>query len=392
MQRRQLSELLTRIQHPFRSIQVVYGPRQVGKTTMVKQLCAQLNIPYFYVSADAVPSSSASWLQQQWSNAWSQQQQSGSAQFLLVIDEVQKIPNWSEQIKKLWDGSTDNPGFKLILLGSSRLLLQQGLTESLAGRFETMYVGHWSLNEMQEAFGIDAEHYAWYGAYPGAAQLLSDPERWRNYIVNSLIETSISKDIIMLTRIDKPALLRSLFGLGCLYSSQELSFTKILGQLQDAGNTVTLSNYLEALHGAGLLAGLQKYPANVVRKRNSVPKFQVHNMALLSAQSPYTFDDVRSQPKQWGRVVESAIGAHLINATMNSNIELHYWREGNHEVDFVLSRNNQSVAIEVKSNHESLGTGMDAFVKKYEPKRIYLVGSEGIPWQDFLKIKPEDLF
>jgi hypothetical protein len=280
----------------------------------------------------------------------------------------------------------------VVLLGSSRLLLQQGLTESLAGRFETLFIGHWSYREMNEAFDFTPEQYVWFGGYPGAAALINDEERWRRYITDSLIETSISKDILMLTRVDKPALMKRLFELGCGYSGQILSYTKILGQLQDAGNTTTLAHYLRLLDTAGLLGGLEKYSPEMVRRRASIPKFQVHNTALISAQQQYSFQEIVTNPSQWGRWVESAIGAHLINHARTDAINLFYWRQGNHEVDFVLEHKGKVIGLEVKSGRTGHASGMAAFEQQCKPYKVLLVGNSGIPWQEFLELESLELF
>lgn len=296
-------------------------------------------------------------------------------------------------MKLLWDADTENKTLiKVILLGSSRLLLQQGLTESLAGRFESTYMGHWSFAEMKEAFGWNAYQYVWFGGYPGSGEMITEEERWKNYIQQSLIEASISKDILMLTRVDKPALMKRLFELGCLYSGQILSYNKMLGQLQDAGNTTTLSHYLELLDTAGLLAGIEKYSPNVIRVRSSSPKFQVHNTALLSSQHSYLFNEVRSKPHEWGRVVESAIGAHLINHSLSEGFNLHYWRERNDEVDFIIEKKGKVIALEVKTTTAGSTSGMTAFQKQFSPTKILMIGKSGLAWQDFLQMNPVTLF
>jgi hypothetical protein len=306
---------------------------------------------------------------------------------------VQKIGNWSEQTKKLWDEDTRaKRSIKVVLLGSSRLLLQQGLTESLAGRFETSYLGHWSFPEMSSAFGITADQYVWFGGYPGAVPLMNDETRWKKYVGDALIETSISKDILMLTRVDKPALLRKLFELGCLYSGQVLSYTKIVGQLQDAGNTTTLAHYLRLLDTAGLLGGLEKYTGEPIRKRSSSPKFQVHNTALLTAQQPEGFTSLRRQPQAWGRWVEAAVGAHLVNHQYRDGYSVAYWRHRDDEVDFVLERNGRVVGIEVKSGAIKRISGMEAFKRMHQPDKILLVGTGGMPWEEFLTITPAEIF
>lgn len=388
-----LKDLKERLKEPRRFIQVVMGPRQVGKTTLVLQLLKQLEINYIFETADAASAIDSLWLEQIWERAILKMNHDGVEEFLLVIDEIQKINNWSETVKSLWDNDSNNGRkLKLLLLGSSRLLVQQGLTESLAGRFESTYMGHWSYSEMHDAFNFTAEQFVWFGGYPGSASLINDEERWKNYVVNALIETSISKDILMLTRVDKPALMKRLFELGCSYSGQILSFTKVQGQLQDAGNTTTLSHYLSLLDTAGLLSGIEKYAADIIRKRSSSPKFQVHNTALISAQRNELFEEIRMQPTEWGRMVESSIGAHLINAATVAGFNIYYWRHRNVEVDFVLEKRGKIVAIEVKTNSENVTSGMKAFKEQFNPDKILLIGKKGIPWAEFLQINPNELF
>ena len=391
-QRYEYQSLFKVLKEPRKFIQVLMGPRQVGKTTLITQLLDKLNIPFHFESADAIPASGAVWLEQLWQNVGLKMDQQ-AGEFLLVIDEIQKINNWSEIIKRLWDADTRaGRQLKIILLGSSRLLLQQGLTESLAGRFESTYMGHWSFSEMHSAFGWTPEQFVWFGGYPGPAGLIEEEERWKNYVVNSLIEPSISKDILMLTRVDKPALMKRLFELGSLYSGQILSYTKLQGQLQDAGNTTTLSHYLDLLHTAGLLAGIEKYAADVVRKRSSSPKFQVHNTALISAQRNEHIQEIVRQPAEWGRIVESAIGAHLINAGLKGNFKVFYWRDRNDEVDFVLEKRGKIIGLEVKTGVQGATSGMAAFKKQFNPDKMYLIGDKGLPWQELLKIDPSGLF
>ena len=393
LERSVLQELINRIKEPRRFMQVVMGPRQVGKTTMITQLLKKITIPWLFESADAVPVSTTVWIEQLWESARLKMALNQSDEFLLVIDEIQKIDNWSEIVKRLWDEDTrQGKNIKVILLGSSRLLLQKGLTESLTGRFESTYLGHWSFTEMKQAFGWNASQYAWFGGYPGSAALIGDEERWKQYINNSLIETSISKDILMLTRVDKPALMKRLFELGCLYSGQILSYTKMQGQLTDAGNTTTLSHYLNLLDTAGLLAGLEVYAADAIRKRASSPKFQVHNTALISAQRNEFFTEIVKEPAQWGRIVESAIGAHLINHSLTENFKVYYWRHRNDEIDFVLERRGKVIGLEVKSSTSGNTFGMAAFKNKYSPHKVLLIGASGIPWQEFLQINPAEIF
>ena len=393
IKRSQLQLVVSRIKEERRFMQVLAGPRQVGKTTLVLQLLEEPGIQGFYVAADDISGIGLAWIEMQWETARQRMKLAGMDSYVLIIDEIQKIPNWSETVKRLWDSdSRENIPLHVILLGSSRLLLQTGMTESLAGRYETMYISHWSLAEMREAFGWSTDQYAWYGGFPGAASLISDEMRWKNYVRNSLAETSISRDILMMSRIDKPALMRRLFDLGCSYSGQMLSFTKILGQLLDAGNTTTLSHYLDLLDSAGLLGGLEKFSPDTIRKRSSSPKFQVHNTAFISALHPLDFELIVKEKEKWGRIVESAVGAHLINNAYSQGYSLFYWREGNYEVDFVLEHKGRVVALEVKSGHSLRTAGMVQFRKHYPDSKIMLVGKDGIPWEEFLLINPMELF
>ncbi len=386
-----LETVKKRIEEPRKFIQVILGPRQVGKTTMITQLLHQLTISNLYESADAISATNSAWLMQIWESARLRMKASEATEFLLVIDEIQKIDNWSEIVKQQWDKDTrEKINIKVILLGSSRLL--QGLTESLAGRFETMYLGHWTYTEMQEAFGWSIEQYVYFGGYPGSATVINDEERWKNYIKDSLIETSISKDILMLTRVDKPALLKRLFELGSQYSGQILSYTKIIGQLQDAGNTTTLANYLKLLSDCGLLGGLDKYAGDIIRKRGSSPKFQVYNNALITSQTNDTYEKAIINPELWGRLVESSVGTHLINNSISERYNLYYWREGNHEVDFILEKGDKVIGLEVKSGMKAENTGMGVFAEKFHPEKVLLVGTGGIPYEEFLKINPRELF
>jgi len=386
-------EFQKRMEEERRFIQVILGPRQVGKTTLILQLLEKIETPSLYLSADNVEGSGEAWIKKHWHTARVRLKSDAEKEFILVIDEIQKIADWSSVVKHLWDEDTvERIPLKVILSGSSRLLVQQGLTESLAGRYEVTYMNHWSFSEMHQAFGWDAERYAWFGGYPGSASLITDEQRWKRYISDALIETSISRDILMLTRVDKPALMRRLFELGCRYSGQELSFTKILGQLQDAGNTVTLSHYLRLLSSAGLLTGLEKYSGSAVRQRSSSPKFIVHNTALLSSLSASTFEEATKQPEKWGRVVESAIGSHLIDGSVRGLFDLYYWRNGSNEVDFVVVRNHRVTAIEVKSGSMGSRSGMELFSSLFKPHSLLLVGEKGIPWQEFLRTDLREIF
>ncbi|HXQ20493.1 MAG TPA: ATP-binding protein [Candidatus Acidoferrales bacterium] len=382
-QRPQATVLARRLAEPRRFIQVVAGPRQVGKTTLVQQVSGAAAMPVQFTSADEPTLRGAQWIAQQWDAA---RLLTGRGGAILVIDEVQKAAGWLESVKRLWDEDTRGKShLKVVLLGSAPLLIQRGLSESLAGRFEMLYLPHWSAAEMRAAFGWPVERFLFYGGYPGAAPLAAEHDRWVRYVRDALIETTIARDVLLLTRVDKPALLRRLFELGCRYSGQILSYTKMLGQLQDAGNTTTLANYLDLLGAAGMLMGLPKYAGAAVRQRGSSPKLQVLNTALMTAQSGLTLDEARADREFWGRLVESAVGAHLANAAAAGLCELFYWRDRNREVDFVVKTGRVVTAIEVKSGRApDAQPGLAAFVEAFKPKRKLLVGGDGIPVGEFL--------
>lgn len=393
--RKQFEVLRSRFAEPRRFIQVLWGPRQTGKTTLARQVTQSIEFPWHYASADEPVLKDRTWLEQQWeAGRMLFAENAEISQALLVIDEVQKIQGWSETVKRLWDEDTAN-GLPLhvLLLGSSSLLMQQGLTESLTGRFETIPVSHWTYKEMQAAFGWDVDAYIYFGGYPGAAALVEDRLRWANYIKDSLIETTIARDILLMTRVDKPALLRRLFQLGCEYSGQVLSYQKMLGQLQDAGNTTTLAHYLDLLESAGLVMGIQKYAGQKVRRRSSSPKLLVLNTALMSALQPLSLPETKREPEYWGRLVETTVGSALANQLQGTDIELYYWRSRNREVDFVLVRGGTVIAIEVKSSRRKASLpGIDAFSREFSPSKKLLIGAKGIPLKRFLRTAPTDWF
>lgn len=387
-------KIFSRLTEPRRFIQALSGPRQVGKTTLIQQVMKDIGIPGHYVSADAVSAASSVWLQQQWETARIKHKTGRHKKgFILVIDEIQKIPGWSNTVKLLWDQDTgDRTNIKVVLLGSAPLLVQKGLTESLAGRFEMFRIPHWSYSEIREAFGFSLEQFMYFGGYPGAAGLISDENRWRHYIRDSLIETTISKDIFMMTRVDKPALLRNLFEIGCSYSGQIVSLNKMLGQLHDAGNVTTLSHYLDLLAGAGMITGLQKYSPKKIAEKASSPKLQVLNTALITAQTDTGFERTSLDGERWGRLAESAIGAHLINITQGTDVAVLYWRDRNREVDFVLKKGKVLIAVEVKSGAAKTSLpGMEAFSKNYRAKKLLLIGGGGIGIDEFLRMDFEQI-
>lgn len=383
--RRPIFEMLTdRLAERPARIQVVSGPRQVGKTTLVQQALEALEQPSHYASADDPSLRSAAWLEAQWEEG-RRLARGGPGGAILAIDEVQKAGGWAEVVKRLWDEDRRaGLPLRVVLLGSAALLVQRGLGESLAGRFELIRATHWSFAEMRDAFGLGIDEFVHFGGYPGAADLIGDEPRWASYVLDSIVETTISRDLLLLTRVDKPALLRSLFRLVCDYSGQIVSYQKLTGQLQDAGNTTTLAHYLDLLAAAGLAVGLEKFAPGKVRQRRSTPKLMALDTALVSASSGRTFDEARADGEHWGRLVETAVGAHLW-ATSGPGTEVLYWRDRGKEVDFVLEHGGRRTAVEVKSGRRRDGLpGMEAFEKSHGPARKLLVGADGTPLEAFL--------
>lgn len=376
-----------RLREKRRFIQVITGPRQVGKTRLSLQLKDAFPGESLYESADEPTLRDTAWLAQVWETARRLAHEGGRRRkALLILDEIQKVPHWPETVKRLWDedSRTDTP-LQVLLLGSSQLLLQRGLSESLAGRFEVVRLSHWSFAEMKQAFGWDLETFLYFGGYPGSHDLIKDLSRWRNYVLESLVETAISRDILLLARVDKPALLRRLFFLCCESSGQILSYQKMVGQLQDAGNTTTLAHYLDLLGGAGLVEGLPKFSPTRPRLRAASPKIQVLNNALMTAPLQISREDLRKDPAVWGRLVESAVGAHVANSAQDCGASVSYWREGGAEVDFVLQWGKAVAAIEVKSGLKKQALpGMSAFYKTYPKARLVKVGEGRVPLEEFL--------
>lgn len=383
-----LARVVERLAEPRRFIQVLAGPRQAGKTTLALQALAAVDRPHHYASADSPSLQDRTWVEQAWRRARMIAEDGTGA--VLVLDEVQKIERWADVVKARWDEDTrSGRSLHVVLLGSSPLLVHRGLTESLAGRFEVLRVPHWSYREMSQAFGWTLDEYLFFGGYPGAAPLTADEDRWRSYILESLVETTVGRDILLHAQVRKPALLRRLFDLACRYSGQILSYQKMLGQLQDAGNTTTLAHYLGLLEGAGMVAGIEKYAGEQVRRRASSPKLQVLNTALMSAVSGRSFSDAMADSEYRGRLVESAVGAHLLARARLGGPTVYYWRDRGREVDFVVETGEGLAAIEVKSGRRPAARpGLDAFERAFGPAVRLRVGTGGLPVEEFLSEDP----
>ncbi len=391
--RSEYQEVKKRLEEQRMFIQVIAGPRQVGKSTLVEQVLGSITLPYSSYSADNELNVTQAWISNVWDAARNEMTVRHETEHILVIDEVQKIDNWSEVVKKEWDRDTrEKRNLKVLLLGSSRLLLKKGLTESLAGRFELIRMGHWTFSEMREAFGWTLDQYIYFGGYPGTAPLISNEIRWKKYVKDSLIESALANDVLGTTTVYKPALLKRLFELGCSYSGELLSLTKMMGQLQDKGNVTTLANYIQVLDECHLLAGLQKYSGDTARRYASVPKYQVYNNALMNVYSTANFEEQRLDLEKWGRLVESAVGSHLLNYADKLDYKVYYWREKNNEVDFIIERNRKVWAIEVKSGKRGMNKGLGLFREAFNPYRAFVVGTDGISVEEFLSANLDDFF
>ena len=386
----------------------VTGPRQTGKTTLVLQALTDLEdegVPCWYLPVDdptpdrppldippvahvLIPGETPGpeWLVSSWERARAAAERSPRG-IVMVLDEIQRIPNWSGIVKGLWDRDrrTGCP-LRVVILGSAPWAMLTGLHESLAGRFDPFPVAHWSLDEMQRAFRVTLDQYIFFGGYPGAAAHIGDIRRWRGYIRHAVMVPVVDRDIVSLTRVEKPALMRALLDLALDYSGQIVSYRKLQGQLDDAGNTTTLARYLDLLANAGLVAGLQKHSAKPYLVKRSSPKLNVLNTAVMTARYPGSFEHVKHDGAFWGRLCESAVGAHLQNTLPpDGTLRLRYWRDGTHEVDFVLASGRHRTAIEVKSGKRTGKlAGLTKFLERFPNSKRLVVGTGGVPFNEFL--------
>jgi len=377
-----------------RLLHIMTGPRQVGKTTAALQIADKWKGPVVNASADSPLPPGPEWIRSQWDRALYPAKRGGDreGEVLLVLDEVQKVTGWSEVVKDLWDKACrDKTGIQVIILGSSSLLLQKGLTESLAGRFFLYRCSHWGLAEMEQAFSWDMDQWLFFGGYPGAAALVDQEDVWSRYVVDSLIETVLAKDVLQLQTIAKPALLRHLFMLSAVHPAQILSYNKMLGQLQDAGNTTTLAHYLKILEAAFLVSGLELFKGGRRQKRGSSPKLILRNNGLSNAIAGDSFKDTRHDYSWWGRLVENAVGAHLLNYLTDLSFSVYYWRYRGLEVDFVVKTPKRLWGIEVKSGNAKNPKGIREFLKHYPEARTLVVGPPGMDLEEFFKTDPKDL-
>ena len=408
-ERAQLATLLARLDEAPRTLIIVTGPRQAGKTTLVRQALAKLDRPALYIAVDepepgaasvapdfaagsaldddACPGAAARdarWLVRQWERARADADRSERGA-VPILDEIQKIPLWSDTVKGLWDADRFcDRRLHVVLLGSSPLAIGEGMSESMAGRFQIIRLAQWSFGEMAAAFDFDLERYVFFGGYPGAAPLAREQDTWREYIKEAIVASNIGRDLLADRRVEKPALPRQLFELSADRSAQILSWNKILGQLQDKGAATTLAMYLDMLEKAGLVVGIPRYMAGARPRRASSPKLNILDTALMSALSDYTFEEAMADRTFRGRLVESAVGAHLYN-TANGRARLGYWRANGHEVDFVLARGSALAAFEIESGVRRRSvSGLDEFARRFPHARRAIAGQGGVPLSEFL--------
>lgn len=394
-QRRHLNILKSRMAEPRRRMQIVMGPRQVGKSTLVGQFTEGVSVPFDFFAADGVNRFDSSWIPNKWQQVRMRMDIHSEQEHILIIDEVQKIRGWSEQVKKEWDeDSRSHRNLKVILLGSSRLLLQKGLEESLEGRFETIKMGYWDWQEMHEAFGFSMDEYVYFGGFPGLAPDIQDEDRWRNLMEDSIISPILTRDILEIEEIRNPALLRQVFELACIESAKELSLTKMQGTM-NRGTVPTIKKYLDILNKSMIVQPLQNYSPSRVKEKQSVPKMQVFNNAFRNRFGTFSFDEARVDPAEWGRLVESAVGAHLANRAMTDDYELFYWRnERRQECDYVLRKGQALVAIEVKSGSVDKTVGFEKFKEQFADNvtAAFIVGPHALPLDDFFIMDLKSLF
>lgn len=381
-QRSIVDVITARIAEPRRFIQMVVGPRQTGKTTAVRQAMEKAGVPARFARASQDIPNSQGWLKREWGEA---RRLAEGGHALLVIDEIQLVHQWSAVVKALWDEDTDNStDLAVVLTGSSSLLLQKGMRESLTGRFEVIPCQQWRFRECQDAFGFSLDDYLYFGGYPGAAVFRDDKDRWLDYMQNSIIAPSVLKDVVALDRVTKPALMEALFTLGSAYSAQEVSYRKLMGQLDDAGNATTIAHYLALLSDAGLLTGVQKYSEKLLKTRASSPRLMVHDTSLMVASYGRNRDRLLEEPDLRGHLVESAVGAYLLKRATEEHFEVFWWREGTREVDFVIQDGTARTAIEVKGGRVKRTGGLDAFAAAFPGTHTIVVGSSGVPLETFL--------
>lgn len=342
-------------------IQVILGPRQVGKTTTALKMIDEFyKESSLYVSADQIFNPSTAWLREQWLTAQGEKK-------ILFVDEIQKIENWAEAIKGLYDESKKNhKPVRCVLLGSSSLQIQKGLTESLTGRFQLLRAYHWNVEESESAYGLTLAQFLKFGGYPGSYVFIKSND-WVDYVKNSIISTVIEKDILQYHTVKSPALFKQAFEIITSYPAQEISYTKLLGQLQDKGNVEIIKYYLSLYEGAFLVKALEKFSNKSHLRKTSSPKILPLAPCLYYIQVLNKYS-----PEEEGRIFESLVGSQLVR----TGNELFYWRERNDEVDFVLKSGRSIWAIEVKSGRKKSLKGLEKFKKEFPTSKTVIITPE----------------
>ena len=375
--------LAGRLGEPRRFIQIVVGSRQTGKSTAVNQALSHVEAPQVEFAFDRPRDRRSRRLEEVWQSAREVATDEGEA--ILSLDEVQKVPDWSATVKHLWDEDTRRGhNVKVVLTGSSTLTLKQGMSESLKGRYELIPSTQWTYGECREAFGCTLDEYLYFGGYPGAVQLRDDEPRWSAYVRDAIIEPTLTQDILEMETVRKPALLWALFEVGATYSAQEISYRKLLGQLDDRGNTDTIARYLELLSHAGLMSGLRKYGEKILKERGSSPRLLVHDTSLMVVSSGESRARLLEDGDRRGHLVETAVGTYLLARSKTEHFSVNWWREGSAEVDFVVTQGRKRTAIEVKSGRVKSLKGLGEFVQRYPGTYALVVGSDEFPVEDFL--------
>lgn len=378
-----VTTLSDRLRESRRFIQVVIGPRQTGKSTGVSQALGKLSAPVVEYAFDRPRDRRSAKLEEIWGQA--REMLGSSPEVILSLDEIQKVPDWSSTVKFLWDEDTRRGNnIKVVATGSSALTLRGGMAESLKGRFEEIASTQWTLAECRDAFGYSLDDFLFFGGYPGAAALKDEPDRWFAYMHDSIIEPTITQDVLEMETVKKPALLRALFEIGAMYSAREISYRKLLGQLDDRGNTEVISHYLDLLSHAGLLSGLRKYDEKPLRSKTSSPRLLVHDTSLMTAASEEDAEALFANPAQKGHLIETAAGAYLLERSRQERFSVRWWRDRNDEVNFVITKGRKRTAIEVKGGHTRRTKGLGAFVEKYPGTYVLIVGAESCPLEEFL--------
>ncbi len=378
-------------------IQLLAGPRQVGKTTLLLELAERHGKVAIYAAADGPEAALPGFWERLWSRAEGTASTEGRA--LVLLDEAHVLHDWAGHLKREWDRLRRGKlPVQVVATGSSALRLAHGSRESLAGRFERITLTHWSASSLAEVFGVPPTEackiLVEMGSYPGAFEFRKDSPRWSAYVRDAILEPAVGRDILALAAVRKPALLRQVFGVAASAPTQILSLQKIQGQLQDRGALETIAHYLALLEEAFLVATLQKHSTRPARQRSAPPKVVPLNNALLAVMDPRGIPDRTREPERWGVWVENACLAHAWNAGQRVN----YWREEPLEVDGVLEGGWGAWAIEVKTGRISASDlkGLGEFVRRHPKFRPLIVcdddarrvaeraGFETVPWTDFL--------